>query len=267
MSIDPRSASRLPFHGAAFFAALFLSVGYPARSACAQGATETFGTGPQEMTIDASAFRPYQAALGGAFNSSDGYLYATPGSANHYIAPVALPDGAEITLMCLYAYDANPSSTASMQFEAKKLVFFPSASVGRYVVPGTFIRTNFDYGYGVVCTSPLSYIFHTTADVDGTGVQNIAHRIVASIDTTDGSTGFGGVLIDWHRQVSPAPATATFNDIPTSHPFFQFVEAINAAGIMGGCSTNPPRFCPGAQVTRGQLAVFLSRALGLYWPN
>ena len=56
MSIDHRPASRLPFHGVALVAALFLSFVFPARSACAQGATETFGTGPQEMMIDASAF-------------------------------------------------------------------------------------------------------------------------------------------------------------------------------------------------------------------
>jgi S-layer homology domain len=63
--------------------------------------------------------------------------------------------------------------------------------------------------------------------------------------------------------VSPAPPVATFNDVPTSHPFFQFIEALHAAGITGGCQASPPLYCPDNSVTRGQMAVFLAKALGL----
>jgi hypothetical protein len=67
-------------------------------------------------------------------------------------------------------------------------------------------------------------------------------------------------------QVSPAPATASFpNDVPTSHPYFRFVEALKASGITGGCGTGS--YCPDAAVTRGQMAVFLATALGLNWIN
>src|SRR5690606_11539732 len=43
-----------------------------------------------------------------------------------------------------------------------------------------------------------------------------------------------------------------------------FIEAIAAEGVTRGC--NPPvndRYCPGDSVTRGQMAAFLVRALGL----
>lgn len=63
--------------------------------------------------------------------------------------------------------------------------------------------------------------------------------------------------------VSQAPATPTFNDVPTSHPFFQFIEALKASGITGGCQASPPLYCPDAPLTRGQMAVFLAKALGL----
>jgi hypothetical protein len=63
--------------------------------------------------------------------------------------------------------------------------------------------------------------------------------------------------------VSPAPASATFNDVPTNHPFFQFVEALSASGITAGCQAAPPLYCPDSPVTRGQMAVFLAKALGL----
>ena len=41
------------------------------------------------------------------------------------------------------------------------------------------------------------------------------------------------------------------------------VDALAAAGITVGCATEPERYCPGDDVTRGQMAVFLTRALGL----
>ncbi len=65
--------------------------------------------------------------------------------------------------------------------------------------------------------------------------------------------------------MSPAPATASFTDVPTSHPFFPFVEALTASGITAGCGGG--NYCPDDPLTRGQMAVFLSTALGLHWPN
>ena len=67
-------------------------------------------------------------------------------------------------------------------------------------------------------------------------------------------------------QVSPAPVTADFNDVPTSHPFFQFIEALYHLGITAGCQGAPPLYCPDAPLTRGQMAVFLAKGLGLQWP-
>jgi len=77
---------------------------------------------------------------------------------------------------------------------------------------------------------------------------------------------FGFVEVWWRRAVSDAPATASFGDVPTSHPFFQFIEALAASGITAGCGDGTD-FCPDNPLTRGQMAVFLSKALGLHWPN
>ena len=75
---------------------------------------------------------------------------------------------------------------------------------------------------------------------------------------------FQKLRVQWARQVSPAPALATFGDVPIVHPFFQFVEALAASGITAGCGGG--NYCPDAPLTRGQMAVFLSIALGLYFP-
>jgi len=78
---------------------------------------------------------------------------------------------------------------------------------------------------------------------------------------------FGWVEVWWKRSVSPPPATASFNDVPTTHPYFQFVEALATSGITGGCGASPPLYCPNSSLTRGQMAVFLAKALGLHWPG
>jgi hypothetical protein len=70
------------------------------------------------------------------------------------------------------------------------------------------------------------------------------------------------VRVQWRRAVSPAPAVATFPvDVPTTHPFFQFVEALVSSGITAGIG--PGMYGPDDPVTRGQMAVFLAVALGL----
>lgn len=61
----------------------------------------------------------------------------------------------------------------------------------------------------------------------------------------------------------PAPATATFDDVPTSHLFFQQIEVLVDSGITAGCGGGD--FCPNAPLTRGQMAAFLAKALGLHW--
>jgi hypothetical protein len=97
--------------------------------------------------------------------------------------------------------------------------------------------------------------------------NNLDHQYVLLVeqDPSPRPQYFGGVEVWWHRTVSPAPAVATFGDVPTSHVFFQFIEAMAASGITKGCGGG--NFCPDAPVTRGQLAVFLSKALGLHFPN
>lgn len=74
---------------------------------------------------------------------------------------------------------------------------------------------------------------------------------------------FSKANLSWRRQVSPAPDTATFDDVPPGHLFFQQIEALAGSGITSGCDADS--FCPGAPLTRGQMAAFLATALGLNW--
>jgi len=53
------------------------------------------------------------------------------------------------------------------------------------------------------------------------------------------------------------PATPTFSDVPATHPYFSYIEAVAKAGIFAGCA--PGKFCPNDKFTRAQLAVVLTR--------
>jgi hypothetical protein len=59
------------------------------------------------------------------------------------------------------------------------------------------------------------------------------------------------------------PAVAHFQDVPVGHAAFAAVEALYAAGLTSGCSTNPPLFCPDDPLNRAALAKFLVSGLGI----
>ncbi len=82
---------------------------------------------------------------------------------------------------------------------------------------------------------------------------------------TDGSAKFNNIAIRYRLDVSPAPAQATFADVPTADFGFQYIEALAASGITGGCGGS--NFCPDLPVNRRQMAIFLAKALGLNWPE
>ena len=98
-------------------------------------------------------------------------------------------------------------------------------------------------------------------------VENDRHSYSICVNSagTTSATQFGGVTLWYKLQVAPAPATATFGDVPVGNPIHRFVEALAASGITGGCGGG--NFCPDAPLTRGQMAIFLSAALGLHFPN
>jgi uncharacterized delta-60 repeat protein len=64
---------------------------------------------------------------------------------------------------------------------------------------------------------------------------------------------------------SPPPATGRFQDVPLNYWAVHWIEQLAREGITGGCGRE--NFCPGAAVTRDQMAVFLVRtfAFGLGW--
>jgi hypothetical protein len=60
---------------------------------------------------------------------------------------------------------------------------------------------------------------------------------------------------------SPPPCTGTFSDVPCPSTFANWIEALAAEGITGGCGGGD--YCPGTPASRGQMAVFLVKTFGL----
>jgi hypothetical protein len=56
-------------------------------------------------------------------------------------------------------------------------------------------------------------------------------------------------------------APTSFEDVPSVYWARSFIGRLYAAGITGGCGTNPLRYCPEDIVTRAQMAVFLLRGI------
>jgi hypothetical protein len=59
-----------------------------------------------------------------------------------------------------------------------------------------------------------------------------------------------------------AVARPRFSDVVSGYWAYDFITALSDSGITGGCSDNPPQFCPDSPITRGQMAVFLETSLG-----
>jgi hypothetical protein len=231
-------------------------LGAPLAHAQEEGAPrgETYGTASRvDHVLQAYAFEVFTGD--GANTSANGFrARACNVTSCAFVAPVMLPSGAVIEAMQLEACDTNATAGAQVMAALYRQVQLEAAVVtlaGPVVTGGT---------PGCAFFTALVTPPHTVNNDDGT--------YAVEVFITGGSltTRFQAVRIVYHLQVSPSPATATFpNDVPPSHPFFRFVEALAAAGITGGCSAGS--YCPDSPLTRGQMAVFLATALGLHFPN
>ena len=75
------------------------------------------------------------------------------------------------------------------------------------------------------------------------------------------SVTYKDIVISYTYQVAPAPASPTFTDVPTSHIFFQHIEALVSSGVTSGCTSST--YCPNTYVAREQMAKFLVNSFNL----
>jgi len=212
---------------------------------------DTYGTkDSMSLWIPASDFAPRDSSVTYS-EPSYGYRYRTGGGSD-FTASIKLPNGADIVLLRLFYCDTDATNDIRLWFTR-----YFGESPPNYEDITSLIS---DGTPG--CTS--TYVNTPTSPYTIDNYNNSYHAIIRTYGTTS-ALRFKGVRIWYKLQVSPAPATATFTDVPTSHPFFQYIEALADSGITTGYSDDT--FRPSQYITRGQMAVFLSKALGLHWPE
>ena len=225
-------------------------------------APRTWGTSAVSyVRVPATDFYPTRSSDGYTTGVGNFLRYEEVGGT--LAASVSLPSGATLVSM-RFEFDDSDSS-ASINASLRVCPFgdacseHPAAGAG----PADCAVS------GRICSGDAfeGWSFRTADLVpDDITVDNLDHSYYVLIQPSDSSLRIAGVVFGYVLQVSPAPATATFNDVPTGHPFFQFVEAMAASGITAGCSAAPPLYCPDQPLTRGQMAAFLAKGLGLQWP-
>lgn len=98
-------------------------------------------------------------------------------------------------------------------------------------------------------------------------IRGEAPGLWPSVETSSGSSGPTSEHRDpatGESEADEEQAPGSFADVPADSVFSDDIDFLVSRGITRGC--NPPRndrFCPDDPVTRGQMAAFLTRALGL----
>ena len=186
------------------------------------------------------------------------YCQVTPASGEtvEVFGQLNAPDGATLSQLQFWAYDVDPvdglnvSLWEACQEPGGNPVSIQLGTVDTIGAIGTYFGFTPLNGHRVMnrnCTYTVRVQFNPgPVDCKGTALQ------------------LQKVEVDWVRDVAPPVGQPSFSDVPADHPFYKYIEALYSSAVTGGCGDL--HFCPDAPLTRGQMAVFLSKALGLQWP-
>jgi len=231
------------------------------------GAPEAFGQELQWTVIHASQFTPWTGGSNLVY-VGNGYMRPTIAAGGSWWAQVDLPAGSSVEQVCFLVYDSNDDAHwVWMEFSAHessyddattpKTELFGFNSTGGAETPGYTRR----------CITPdPPVVIRSWADLNSDGTSHyVAYKVgVENNGAANTTLRFFGVQLLWRHTISAAPGVPTFSDVPAGHMFFPFIEALSASGITAGCGGGA--FCPDSPLTRGQMAVFLAKALGLHHP-
>ena len=203
---------------------------------------ESFGDNYQVTWIPCYSFTPYSSST--SYNISGNYRYLTSTTNPWMDASINLPSGAYLYLARLYYRDSHAGAVTLW--------------IWREYLPNNYtqlcsISSTGTPGYA----SSNCYCYHTIANAN-----NVYHARVRMSSATS-SLSFYGVRLYWKRQIRTG-LSHPFTDIGSLSAEFQnAIAALYHSGITTGTSSTT--YSPNNPVTRGQMAAFLARALGLYW--
>ncbi len=216
---------------------------------------EAYGVATTDhLTLNATDFRPSHPSSQYSIDLGNLQLINTAG-ANFFMAPVRLPSGARITGVEFAGCNFVVGDTIVVGL-ARALD--PAGATESMALVTVDNQPNCDFWSSDVITNPTVNNYQYSYWVVVQFGQNLL------FPPHSGNLRLRAVRIWWERQVTGLDATANFTDVPLENPYRRWVEAASAAGILAPCASG--RFCPDNPVTRAQLALALSKALGLKYP-
>ena len=234
-------------HGVVAVLVMFFCVALSAADHRFVAQTDWGTTTESSIVIGAYEFQPYSSgtALDATSNISFNRYFSATGLAPYAVANFRLPKGSVITGFSLQG--CNNAVAGNLVFS---LVRATPGQDGTYLDSGSLGPT----GCGESRKDSNNFVYD-----DSIG----PYAVVITPSQTGTNQSFTAMRVFYKLRVSPDTNTATFNDVPVGSSIHRFVEALVAAGITAGCGNG--NYCPDTPVTRGQMAVFLSVALGLQW--
>ena len=223
----------------------------------AQGTvTPQFGSGPNSnyTSIAARSFVGRQNTAALTWQYSGGVVgccenLSRTGTEEFADAEILLPPGVAIQSVRYWAVDTNAVDDLFFSIIQNCLPGFGGGPATQTVIAQGQTVDATGFQGGLLAGGPATVNMR-----DCTYLARVRFPVANSLT-------FQKLRVEWRRQVTPQPAVATFTDVPVTHFFARWIEAIAAAGITAGCGGG--MYCPDAPVTRAQMAVFLSVALGL----
>jgi len=188
-----------------------------------------------------------------------GYMNKSGGTESYFDQTIYLPSGAIVDGVTTYYYDVDASANVEFYFYRMTYTGAAAATPTLLFVQNSTGNGGFQAGYAPLTTS------ETILNYSGSMLN--AYYLVVGLKPSGSQSdlSFGGVAVWYRLQISPAPATATFYDVPTDYWAFRHIQALAASGITAGCAAG--YFCPENYVKRSEMAVYLAKALGLHWPD
>ena len=213
-------------------------------------APDSFGPGQAILSIESKSFTPMDSSTTWTWDGTTGARIRTGGGAGYpwFDASVNLPSGAHVIGLAFEVYDNDASNDVTAWFATE---------------PGAPAGTPWVFSTGASTTGQPGWTY--TLELLNVTIDNFNNSYMVEVSLPGGTpaSSFRRAMVYYTLQVSPAPGSATFGDGPVSDPAFQYIEALYASGITAGCAGG--NYCPDQPLTRRQMAVFLSKALGLYW--
>ncbi|MFZ5786440.1 MAG: S-layer homology domain-containing protein [Acidobacteriota bacterium] len=210
---------------------------------------DTYGTSSfVAVNYATTDFTPLNDGEWSHFLSSTGWANRSGGSNTATCTGIRIPSGARWAGVTYWLYDTDAAQNITLEIYEIDLDPHTSTTLYTHVSSGS---TGQQQAYSA---------FGTAETVD-----NDRHIYTAChfAPVTGSALRHAGLTVWYQLQVSPAPGTATFADVPVGAFGFQHVEALVASGITAGCGGS--NFCPNDPLTRVQMAIFLAKGLGLHW--